>query len=211
MRILRRAGYPTLAVGLLALVSCGIALADTFDSSETLQIDFTVTAGPWNTLSIGFGSAATINSTGTVTFSLFDGGTLLGTDSTGLPFPGDRNQDVFSGVFVSSLTAFPQTDPTLIGNFTTIDDGTINGQVDITLSSGDIDNLDLAAAGTNLFNNLSILTWNLYNGGGGGDNASISSVELIPSSVPEPGSIALLLTVVLIIATTFVRRRATER
>lgn len=192
-----------LALSLVCGLCAGFAFADTLTPSERLVIDFTVVDPSvafdptWNLLTVGFGDGAAINSSGSVTSRIYDGSTLLGT----MTRPIISNPLTVCGVQLSAV-AFTDDGRTLncaadsthvtseAIDFTTIANATIDGRIEISISSGDISGLVLNT--NSWYHDANGLTWYQYPDGSAHGHSFLTwDARLV--SAPEPASTLLLL------------------
>ena len=197
----------------------------TLNAGQELVVDFTLNSSlasginpPLSLLTLGLGTTScgfspnVCDSVGNITTSLYNGNTLLGTYTfTANPFNNEAFEDV--ALFKSSTSLLTVDSPTVVDT-TSLQNGTIDGHLVVTISSGSLSNLEFGSYptdGTEL--NLTIGSANSannWNGYGGWlySSYSASVIDAPAAATPEPSSLMLLGTGIFGAAGMIRRRRA---
>jgi hypothetical protein len=170
-----------LFIGIVIAAVTPKATADTLNVGEILEVRFSTTApvcpnGACDVLWLSWTGPVGFFSATDFTANLFDGNSLLGTYfNTGCCFP----------TFQSPTSVFGAGSATV--DFTAINSGTINGILDMSIATGYLiwpsaPTLDLLIGHSPAPNTAN-----------GGTGLQVDSVTILPTPIPEPSYIALLL------------------
>lgn len=179
----------------------------TLNAGQQLVVDFSLNAAFTSSLNIslltfGLGSTAcnsspnACNSVGNITTSLYDGSTLLGTYTY---VPGTSSTASFAVAAFQSATGLLTGLKTTVVDTTSLANGTIDGRLVTTISSGSLSGLQFGTLPTDTANlNLGIgaaTASNQWYGYGGwlysSYSASVTDAPL--AATPEPSSLLLML------------------
>ena len=158
-----------------------------FSANDILEVQFTVSTNLSRTpdvLSLDLGTNNVIQKMDSFSSTLFDGANNLGTHLFTWPISGTGLRSMNPvGSWVSSTSLFNFESPPIV-TFTSIQNGTIAGRIDMQIIGGEMD-LNLANV------RLSLLQSTGSNGGiSVSPNPNITSMQV--TSVPEPATVFLL-------------------
>lgn len=178
-----RRSWAAASIAFLCLASSGAVSADTLNPGSVLTISFTAAPNASDLLVFGSGFGMTATGSPTVTTSLFNGATLLGIANA--PVLSFFGQQYFDSTFEKPGSQYTFGPPITV-DFTSINNGTIDGKLVLTVTGGSVDYQqnfylqDAESCGTDCYTpkfNLGITRYDLSSAG--------------PSSAPEPASFCL--------------------
>jgi len=174
----------------LCLTMAPAALPDTLSPGEVLGTTFTTVPNTSNVVAFSFNYLPlTFAGSPVVTADFYDGNTLLASFVQSISLP---DSDFFSVEFgtAAGFASVPFKDPdSVVADFTSFNNGTIHGRLDIMVSGGFI-------SGFNVPGDISLVSGTLFNEG---DFAAIFPSDAlsaapfsITSTTPEPASFLLI-------------------
>jgi len=196
-------GVLTLAI--LACIEFSLHADILFAPGDQIIVTFTAKPNTRDLLFFYMNGSITVSGTPTFSTSLYNGGTLTGTLSAPpLDFGGENFlQALFEGA--GATLVYPPSE-SLVVDFSSINNGTINGKVVTTISDGSIVSAD-DFGDFEMFDALS-------NGNGytvGGDITVTSRTLIHASQVPEPSTLGLLTVLLALIVADTLRRTSGSR